>query len=66
MNGCNIVVSFADDRLDRPTLMGQLAQGSAARHRWPVPSSTWASASALTRNSLLRKRLGLDGRARSD
>jgi hypothetical protein len=24
------------------TLLGQRASGSAGRHRWPVPFSTWA------------------------
>jgi len=38
------VVSFAMTDLTALTLMGQLASGSAARHPWPVPFSTWASA----------------------
>jgi hypothetical protein len=41
------VVSFAVTYLTALTLLGQLAEGSAARHRWSVPCSTWASASAL-------------------
>jgi hypothetical protein len=46
MYGCDIVGSFPMTDLTAPTLMGQLASGSAARHRWPVPFSTWASALA--------------------
>jgi hypothetical protein len=42
------VVSFAMTDLTALTLMGQLASGSAARYRWPVPFSTWTFASALT------------------
>jgi hypothetical protein len=32
---------LADDGLDRLTLMGRLARGSAAYHRWPVSPGTW-------------------------